>query len=75
MNDEKLFKLAIDYRIQGNIDDLKKLANHLLQEAINQCEMYENHIEGLRDKTYNAELAGRQIGAFRCAQLIRSLFI
>lgn len=75
MTDERLTKLALELKVQAYMEDLRELSNRILQEAIDRCEAYGNHIEELRDKTYNAELAGRQIGALRCAQLIRSLII
>ena len=36
------------------------------------CEDYEEHIETLRDGEYQAELAGRQAGAARCAVAIHA---
>ena len=36
------------------------------------CESYEEHIETFRDSEYQAELAGRQAGAARCAVAIRA---
>ena len=75
MTDERLTKIALELNVHVCLEDLRALSNRILQEAVDCCEAYENHIEELRDKTYNAELAGRQIGAFRCAQLIRSLII
>ena len=36
------------------------------------CDDYENRLEGMRDEDYQAEIAGRQMGAARCAKAIRS---
>ena len=36
------------------------------------CEAYIDHIEDMRDEKYQAELAGRQAGAMRCANAIRA---
>lgn len=44
-----------------------------LEEAAKACEAYDERIEGMRDSEYQAELAGRQAGAMRCAAAIRRL--
>jgi hypothetical protein len=44
-----------------------------LKEAAKVCEDYENRLEGMRDEDYQCELAGRQMGAKRCAAAIRGL--
>lgn len=44
-----------------------------LEAAAEVCEQYETRLEEMRDSEYQAELAGRQMGAVRCAAAIRAL--
>ena len=44
-----------------------------LKESAKVCDAYESRLEGMRDEDYQCELAGRQIGAARCAAAIRNL--
>ena len=37
------------------------------------CEEYDDRIEAMRDADYQADLAGRQAGAMRCAAAIRAM--
>ena len=53
--------------------DAKVIRAEALEEAAKVCDEYENRLEGMRDSSYQAELAGRQMGAFRCAAAIRGL--
>ena len=43
-----------------------------MEECAVICEQYETRLEGMRDSSYQAELAGRQQGAVRCAAAIRN---
>lgn len=55
------------------IEHLIALAKAEEREACAKvCDDYENRLEGMRDEDYQAELAGRQMGAHRCAKAIRA---
>jgi hypothetical protein len=51
----------------------KRVRAEALEEAAKVCDDYENRLEGMRDEDYQCEIAGRQMGAKRCAAAIRGL--
>lgn len=48
------------------------VAAHEREACAKVCDSYADRLEGMRDEDYQAELAGRQIGATRCAAAIRA---
>lgn len=58
-------------------DQIKAFAAIIEKRTIERCavvcESYDDRLEALRDNDYQAELAGRQAGAARCAAAIRKL--
>lgn len=56
------------------LEAIVKKAGEVMRElAENACKAYDEKIETMRDNEYQAELAGRQAGAARCASAIRDL--
>ena len=54
-------------------EEISKFAALVIEECAKVCEAYDERIETMRDSEYQAELAGRQAGAMRCAAAIREL--
>lgn len=59
--------------IQPDASALKAHDEALIERCAVVCEQYDEHIEAKRDAKYQAEYAGRQAGAMRCAAAIREL--
>lgn len=59
--------------IQPDASALKAHDDALIERCAVVCEQYDEHIEAKRDAKYQAEYAGRQAGAMRCAAAIREL--
>lgn len=67
----KLLDAPSDTSALGAI--VKKAGEVMRELAENACKAYDEKIETMRDNEYQAELAGRQAGAARCASAIRAL--
>lgn len=59
--------------IKPDASALKAHDDALIERCAVVCEQYDEHIEAKRDAKYQAEYAGRQAGAMRCAAAIREL--
>lgn len=59
--------------IQPDAAALKAHDVALIERCAEVCEEYVDRIEAKRDEEYQAEYAGRQAGATRCASAIRAL--
>ena len=63
MSDAYLQAMAVAYALG---------AKHEREACAGLCDAYADRIEQMRDAEYQAELAGRQAGAMRCATAIRA---
>lgn len=70
---ERLTSLNNAVTIQPDASALKAHDDALIERCAVVCEQYDEHIEAKRDAKYQAEYAGRQAGAMRCAAAIREL--
>lgn len=70
---ERLTTLPEALAIKPDASALKAHDEALIERCAVVCEQYDEHIEAKRDAKYQAEYAGRQAGAMRCAAAIREL--